>query len=452
MVLKDVVRSDMVCVVGLGYVGLSLAYGAARGGFHVIGIDTSAEKISSVKAGRNPLEHLVGIPHSDMKSLVDAGTLEVSQDIRAGADARLKIICVPTPMFIDRRPDLTMIKAASSLIGQSLSVGDIVANESTVAPGMTRNIIGRILEKESGLIAGHDFALVATPERIDPGNTSLTLSDIPKVIGGIDRASAELARQFYAHFVKQLVLVSSLEAAEATKMLENSYRALNLGLANEFARFCDAVGIDVFEVISAAATKWSFHPHYPGIGVGGPCIPKDPYYLISAGEEAGTPFNTLLNAMLSNERMPYFVYGILKEACASINKEPVESRVAIFGISYKGGVKDCRDSPTIVFNHILERDGMKNVKVYDPLFSSEEIERLGMTPFDPEHESCDIIVIATNHPQFENYQYERVGNLKAIVDGRNILAGRDLSVPVFGVGRLTIPSRTLKKRDVLDGN
>jgi len=440
MILKDVARADRVCIVGIGYVGLSLAYEAARVGFHVIGVDSSAEKVNSLKGGRNPLEHLVGIPHSEIKSLVDSGTLEVSQDIRTGADARVKIICVPTPMFIDRRPDLTMIKEASSLIGQSLSVGDIVANESTVAPGMTRNIIGRILERKSGLVAGRDFALVASPERIDPGNVSLTLPDIPKVIGGIDRDSAELARQFYSHFVKQLFLVSSLEAAEATKMLENSYRALNLGLANEFARFCDAIGIDVFEVISGAATKWSFHPHYPGIGVGGPCIPKDPYYLISAGEESGTPFNTLWNAMLSNERMPYFVYGLLKKACAFVNKEAVETRVAIFGLSYKGGVKDCRDSPSIVFSQILERDGMKNVKVYDPLFSSEEVERLGLAPFDPVRESCDIIVIATNHSQFENYEYERVGNLKAIVDGRNILAGRHLSVPVFGVGRSVTPS------------
>lgn len=440
MRLKDVTLRDSVSVIGLGYVGLSLAYGAARGGFHVIGVDTSAEKIISLKAGRNPLEHLVGITHSDIKSIVDAGTLEVSQDMRTMTDARVKIVCVPTPMFIDRRPDLTMIREASSLIGQSLSEGDIVVNESTVAPGMTRNIIGRVLEKKSGLVAGRDFALVASPERIDPGNTIMTISEVPKVIGGIDRNSAELARQLYSHFVKQLVLVSSLEAAEATKMLENSYRALNFGLANEFARFCDAIGIDVLEVISAAATKWSFHPHYPGIGVGGPCIPKDPYYLISAGEESGTPFNTLWNAMLSNERMPYFVYGLLKEACASIRKEAVETRVAIFGLSYKGGVKDYRDSPTIIFNQILERDGIKNVKVYDPLFSSEEIERLGMTSFDPACESCDIIVIATNHSQFENYQYERVSSLKAIVDGRNVLAGRHLNVPVFGVGRSVIPT------------
>jgi|SRR5208282_3333931 len=439
MQLKDVTLEDRVCVIGLGYVGLSLAYGAARAGFHVVGFDTSIEKINSLKAGRNPLEHLVDVPHSEIKSLVDAGSLEVSQDTRVGADARVKIICVPTPMFIDRRPDLSMIKEASSMIGQSLSEGNIVASESTVAPGMTRNIIGRILEKKSGLVAGRDFALVASPERIDPGNASLSMSEIPKVIGGIDRNSAEVARQLYSHFVKQLVLVSSLEAAEATKMLENSYRALNLGFANEFARFCDAIGIDVLEVISAAGTKWSFHPHYPGIGVGGPCIPKDPYYLISAGEESGTPFNTLWNAMLSNERMPYFTYGLLKEACAFIKKDVIETRVAVFGLSYKGGVKDFRDSSSIVFSRILERDGIKNVRIYDPMFSREEIEHLEMTSFDPVHESCDIIVIGTNHPQFENYPYEKVGSLKAIVDGRNILVGRHLNVPVFGVGRSVIP-------------
>jgi len=438
--MKDVDLEDRVCIIGLGYVGLSLACGAAQGGFHVLGFDTSAEKVDAVKAGRNPLEHLVAISHSEIKSLVDSGSLQASQDTGVVANSRVKIVCVPTPMFVDRRPDLAMIKEASSLIGQSINEGDIVVNESTVAPGMTRNIIGRILERKSHLVPGRDFALVASPERIDPGNTSLAMSEIPKVIGGIDQNSTELARQLYSHFVKQLVLVSSLEAAEATKMLENSYRALNLGLANEFARFCDSTGIDVLEVIGAAATKWSFHPHYPGIGVGGPCIPKDPYYLISAGEESGTPFNTLWNAMLSNERMPYFVYGLMKEACAYIRKDTVETRVTIFGLSYKGGVKDCRDSPAITFNQILEREGIKNIRVYDPLFSNEEIERLGMTPFDPTRESCDIIVIATNHPQFENFQYERVGSLKAIVDGRNILSGKHLTIPTFGVGRSSIPT------------
>jgi UDP-N-acetyl-D-glucosamine dehydrogenase len=320
MILKDVTHADRVCIVGMGYVGLSLAYEIARVNFHVIGVDTSVEKIDSLKEGRNPLEHLVEIAHSEMKLLVSSGALEFSQDMRNVADARVKIVCVPTPMFIDRRPDLTAIKEVALQIGKSLKLGEIIINESTVAPGMTRNIIGRMLEMKSGFVAGRDFALVASPERIDPGNTSLALPDIPKVIGGINRDSAKLVRNFYSHFVKQLFVVSSLEAAEATKMLENSYRALNLGLANEFARFCDAIGIDVSEVISGAATKWSFHPHYPGIGVGGPCIPKDPYYLISAGEEFGTPFDTLWHAMLSNERMPYFVYGLLKRLAHSLKR------------------------------------------------------------------------------------------------------------------------------------
>jgi len=439
MKLKDIDLGDRVCIAGLGYVGLSLACGAALAGFHVFGVDPSTERVNSLKAGKNPLEHLVGVPSSQIKSLVDAGSLQVSQDTRNAPDARVKIVCVPTPMFIDRRPDLKMIKEASSWIMHSLKEGDVVINESTVAPGMTRNIIGRILEK-SGLVSGRDFALVASPERIDPGNATLTVSEMPKVIGGIDLNSTQLARQFYSHFVKQLILVSSLEAAEATKMLENSYRALNLGLANEFARFCHACGVDVTEVISAASTKWSFHPHYPGIGVGGPCIPKDPYYLISAGEELGTPFNALLNAMLSNERMPYFVHGLLKDASSYIKKDISEVRVAIFGLSYKGGVKDYRDSPTIIFREILERDGIKNVRVYDPLFSSEEVTQLGMTPFDPKRDSCDIIIIATNHSQFENFEYESVTSLKAIIDGRNLLAGKKVNVPVFGVGRSSIPA------------
>ena len=202
--------------------------------------------------------------------------------MRRGAEARVKIICVPTPMFIDRRPDLSMIKEAIFADGAVSQSWRHHYKREYSCPRHDQEHCRPNPREKSDLIAGRDFALVASPERIDPGNTSLALSDIPKVIGGVDPESVELARQFYSHFVKQLFLVSSMEAAEATKMLENAYRALNVGFANEFGRFCDAIGLDVLEVINGAATKWSFHPHYPGIGVGGPCVPKDPYYLISA--------------------------------------------------------------------------------------------------------------------------------------------------------------------------
>ena len=428
-----------MCTIGLGYVGLSLAYEIARSGFSITGIDTSAEKINTLRKGKNPLGRLVTFSDSDIRPLVDSGKFVFSQDIRTAADARIRIICVPTPMFIDRRPDLTVVKDVSSQLGKSLRVGDIVINESTVAPGMTRKIIGRILESESGLIPGRDFALVVCPERIDPGNTKFTVSNIPKVIGGINPESARLGMQFYSHFVKELLPVSSLEAAEATKMLENAYRALNIGFANEFARFCDAIGVDVMEVIKGASTKWSFHPHYPGIGIGGPCVPKDPYYIISAGEETGTPFNTLWNAMLSNERMPYFTYGLLRKACEFAKKEPTDARVAVFGLSYKGEVRDWRASPTLVFTQILEREGFKNVEVYDPLFSCEDMKLLGLKPFDPLRDPCDIVVIATNHHDFENFEYEKLRDLKAVVDGRNIIDQKQLKVPVFGIGRFVVP-------------
>lgn len=419
-------KKARVAVFGLGYVGLPLSILIAESGFKTYGGDISEKKLDLLNNYQNPLPELNEIIPEKLKKV---GYFNVKEEL---PDTEIKIICVPTPMFTDRRPDLSYIRSITKSIASILKKGDLVINESTVAPGMTRKVIGKILEEESGLMPGKDLYLVASPERIDPGNQIHKLKDTPKVVGGFDKESLKFGKLFYSKCIRKIIPVSSLEAAEATKMLENSYRALNIGFINEFAMFCRAAGIDVLEVISAASTKWSFQPHYPGIGVGGPCIPKDPYYLISASEEAGVGLHTLWNAMLANERMPYFTFKLLEEACKNHSIKIKKAKIVIFGISYKGDVRDHRDSSALVLYNILEREGY-NVSVFDPLFSEEELKNLGLKVLNPKNDQCDVAVIGCDHSYFKTMNYKNIKGLKLVIDGKNML--NKLHVPVIGIGR-----------------
>ncbi len=432
MELKDKIqnKSATVSIFGMGYVGIPLAVEIAKSGFKVHGIDRNDWKINALSIGKNPLIDLKEIDEGALKRLVDDGRMTFSKDADVKSD--IKMICVQTPMFSDRRPNLSAIKDISKKMGTNLEKGNLVVNESTVAPGMTRKVIAHILEETSGMKAGEDFYLVASPERIDPGNINYTVDKMPKVVGGINKDSLELGVSFYSNFIEKVVPVSSIEVAEATKMLENSYRALNIGFINEFAKFCDATGINVVEVINAASTKpVGFEKHYPGIGVGGSCIPKDPYYLISAGEEAGTSFTILWNAVSANESMPYYTFNKLKEACRENNIKLENARIALFGIAYKGSVRDLRDSPALVLHNMLKREGI-GVYVYDPMFSGEELKNMGLTQFNPDNEDCDIVIIGCDHPQFKAFDFKKLKGLKFILDGKNILP--KLHVPVIGIG------------------
>lgn len=430
--VKDKIKTKtaLVNVFGMGYVGIPLAVEIAKSGFKVHGTDRNDWKIESLSKGNNPLTDLKEIDSASLKKLVADGRMTFSKEHNKNSD--IKMFCVQTPMFADRRPNLSAVKDIAKIIGRDLEKGSLIINESTVAPGMTRKVIVQILEEESGLKAGEDFFLVASPERIDPGNTTYTINKMPKVIGGINKESLELGVAFYSNFIEKVVPVSSLENAEATKMLENSYRALNIGFINEFAKFCDAAGINVMEVVDAASTKpIGFHKHYPGIGVGGSCIPKDPYYLISAGEEAGVQFVTLFNSVVSNESMPYYTFNLLKKTSKEKNVKLDSAKIALFGIAYKGNVRDVRDSPAMILHNMLKREGI-SVKVYDPMFSDEELKGMQLIPFDPQKESADIVVIGCDHPQFKNFDYKKMSGIKFVIDGKNILSR--LHVPVFGIG------------------
>ncbi len=430
--LKEIIasKSAKVNVFGMGYVGIPLAVEIAKSGFRVHGTDRNDWKTSALSSGKNPLFDLKEIDTAALKNAVDEGRMTFSKDYDKNSDVTM--ICVQTPMFPDRRPNLNAIKDIAKTVGKNLTKGSLVINESTVAPGMTRKLIANILEEESRMKAGEDFYLVASPERIDPGNITYTINKMPKVIGGINKDSLDLGVAFYSNFIQKVHPVSSLEAAEATKMLENSYRGLNIGFINEFAKFCDAIGINVVEVVNAASTKpIGFAKHYPGIGVGGSCIPKDPYYLISAGEEAGVQFTTLWNAMWSNESMPYYTFNILKKA-AEANKVKLEdAKVVIFGIAYKGDVRDLRDSPAIVLYNMLKREGIKTY-VFEPYFTDEELRGMGYETFNPDNGSCEIVIIGCDHSQFKDFDYKKVSGLKLIVDGKDILP--KLHVPVVGIG------------------
>jgi len=424
-------QSARVCILGVGYVGLPLSIIIARAGYKVFCGDINEEKVSLLNRGLNPLSELKEIDGNELERLVEEKWITTSDPETAATNTDIKIICVPTPMSSDKKTDLTSIKAAAKTIGKSLRKGDLVIAESSVGPGMTRKVICKVLEENSGLTAGQDFHVVASPERVDPSNTVYTVETIPKIIGGINDSSVNTGKSFYQKFVERIITVSSLEAAEATKMLENAYRALNIGFINEFAKFCDTIGIDIMEVVRAASTKWSFQPHYPGIGVGGHCITKDPYYLISAAEEAGVELRTLRNALWSNESMPHYVFNLLKKDCDEMGLKLKTAKVALFGIAYKGDTRDTRNSPALIFHNILGKHGIATY-VYDPLFTETELKDMGLKVFNPKNPQCDIVVIGCDHPEFKTFDFNQIKSLKLIIDGRNILPKQD--VPVTGVG------------------
>ena len=424
-------KSARVGILGIGYVGLPLSIIIARAGYKVFCGDVNKEKISLLNRGLNPLPELKEMDDNELKCLVETKQIVVTDPDTAAANSDIKIICVPTPTLNDNSPDLTSFRLAAQTIGNSLKMGDLVINESTVAPSMTRTITCKILEEKSGFKAGLDFFVVASPERVDPSSTTHTLETIPKIVGGINDASTNLGKLFYQKFIERTIPVSSLGAAEATKMLENAYRALNIGFINEFARFCDACNIDITEVIKAAATKWSFQPHYPGIGVGGHCIPEDPYYLISSAEAVGVELSVLRDAVRSNESMPFYVFDLLKKSCGEMGLELKAAQVVLFGISYKGDTRDIRKSPALVLQNILEQHGI-GTTIYDPLFTEKELNDMGFKPYHMEKPQCDIIVVGCDHSQFKTFDFKRIKSLKLIIDGKNILPKQD--IPVIGIG------------------
>ncbi len=338
-------REARAGVVGLGYVGLPLAMAYVDAGYRVLGYDVDPAKAEDLKAGRS---YIGDVADEQVAAAAAAGAFEVTTDAARLAAPDVVAVCVPTPLTADKEPDLSFLDDTAETLARHLRPGQLVIVESTVYPGATREAVLPRLEK-SGLTAGRDFWLAFSPERVDPGN-AFPFKEIPTVVGGTDEASGRLAAAFYKPVIQEVIKVSSAEVAEMSKLLENTYRAVNIALVNELKVICDKMGLDVFEVIAAAATKpYGFQEFTPGPGVGGHCIPLDPYYLAWRARRAGHESRFVELAGQVNDEMPAYVVARLEEALrARGRKDLAGARVLVLGVAYKANVDDLRESPALV--------------------------------------------------------------------------------------------------------
>jgi UDP-N-acetyl-D-glucosamine dehydrogenase len=413
-------RAARVGVIGLGYVGLPLAVELAKAGFATVGFDVDEEKVRRISGG-DPCG--VDASRADVESLTAGGTLTATTDFSQLVGLDSVNICVPTPLRKTKDPDLSYIVAAVEEIAKHLHTGQLVILESTTYPGTVEEVVRPMLE-ENGLRGGVDFFLAFSPERVDPGNPEWTTANIPKVVGGIDAASTAVAQALYEQVVSTVVPVSSTGVAEMVKLLENTFRAVNIGLVNELALMSRELGVDVWEVIEAAGTKpFGFMPFYPGPGLGGHCIPIDPFYLSWKARQNGFESRFIELAGHINSGMPRFVVERVVEAL-SFNRKPLrEARVHLFGVAYKPGVGDVRESPALDIARLLQRGGA-NVSYSDPHVSTVDQGQtvLEDVPWETALErGFDCAVITTSHAEFD---YETiVSRASCIVDTRNALKG-----------------------------
>ncbi|MDQ6677222.1 MAG: nucleotide sugar dehydrogenase [Acidobacteriota bacterium] len=407
-------RTARVGIVGLGYVGLPLAVEYAKAGFPVTGIDLSVSKVDRVNAGES---YINDIDSAELKPLVSAGKLRASADFSVIGDLDTVNICVPTPLRKTKDPDMSYIVAATEEIAKYLHPGMLIILESTTYPGTTDELVLPMLEK-SGLKVGSDFFLCFSPERVDPGNPKFHTKNIPKVVGGTTPACTEVGRLFYQQALENVVPVSSTQVAEMVKLLENTFRMINIGLVNEIAIMCDGMGINVWEVIEAAATKpFGFMPFYPGPGLGGHCIPIDPFYLSWKSKQAGIEARFIELAGSINGQMPQFVVAKVQNALNEHSKAVKGSRIHIYGVSYKRDIDDVRESPAIDIMLLLARRGAI-LSYTDPHVPSLKLEQLELKSQDGFAEA-DCVVVVTDHSVFDYGKLAR--EAKLIVDTRNAL-------------------------------
>jgi UDP-N-acetyl-D-glucosamine dehydrogenase len=413
-------RTARVGVIGLGYVGLPLAVEFSRAGFRVTGIDLDDRKVDAINRGDS---YIGDVPGADVRSAVDAGRLGATTTFAALAELDTVNICVPTPLRKTKDPDLSYVVSAVEQIAQHLRRGRLVILESTTYPGTTEEVVRQRLE-EGGLKAGEDFFLAFSPERVDPGNGQWHTANIPKVVGGINRESTELASLLYRQIVNTTVPVSSTQVAEMVKLLENTFRAVNIGLVNELALMCRRLGVDVWEVIEAAKTKpFGFMPFYPGPGLGGHCIPIDPFYLSWKARQNGFESRFIELAGHVNAQMPHYVVDRVGEALNSVKKAINGSRTHLFGIAYKPDVADARESPALDIAELLHQRGAV-VSYSDPHIPQVVIGELRLESIPSEAalaSGIDCAVITTNHREFDCAAIVRQAPL--VVDTRNALKG-----------------------------
>ena len=412
-------RRLRIGIIGLGYVGLPLAVEFANAGFAVTGFDVDERKIAEINAGRS---YIPDVSPSEMQDVVKAGKLSATSDMSRLGTMDVVDICVPTPLRKTKDPDLSYVITAVEAAAAALRAGQLVILESTTYPGTTDEVVQPRLEA-NGLRADVDFLLAFSPERVDPGNTQFTTKTIPKVVGGVGPASVEVAVALYAAVVSRVVPVSSTRVAEMVKLLENTFRAVNIGLVNEIALMCHKMDIDVWEVIDAAKTKpFGFMPFYPGPGLGGHCIPIDPYYLSWKARQNGFEARFIELAGHVNSSMPEYVVQRVADALNSVAKPIKGSRVHVFGVAYKRDVNDLRESPALDILALLARRGAQ-VSYTDPYVP--RLDQVGYelesVPFERAASTAwDCAVVTTDHAVFD---YQRIAALPLVVDTRNALKG-----------------------------
>jgi UDP-N-acetyl-D-glucosamine dehydrogenase len=429
-------RQARAGVVGLGYVGLPLAVEFARGGLTAVGIDLDARKISAIQNGQS---YIPDVSSAAVADLVAAGRLHATSDFSVVSTLDTINICVPTPLRKTKDPDMSFIISAVESIARHLRPGMLVVLESTTYPGTTDDLVQPLLE-QSGLRAGVDFFLAFSPERVDPGNARYTTRNVPKVIGGTTPVCAELAGALYASAVDTIVPVSSPRVAEMVKLLENTFRAVNIGLVNEIALMCEKIGIDVWEVIDAAKTKpFGFMPFYPGPGLGGHCIPIDPLYLSWTAKQNGFEPRFIELAAAVNGAMPHLVVNKIAEALNAQRKPLNGSRVLIAGVAYKRDIDDIRESPALDVMGLLSDHGVQ-LSYFDPFVPKLEARvwpggrDLVSRPLTPsELEAVDCVAILTDHTAIDCNAL--LAFAPVIVDTRNAIKGTHPHVFRLGAPR-----------------
>ena len=412
-------RSARIAVLGLGYVGLPLAVVFAETGFSVTGIDTAEDKVDSIMRGES---HIQDVSSEQVARLVSSGKLNATTEFSVLQDIEAVSICVPTPLRKTGDPDLSFIMDATEDLARYIHPGMIVVLESTTYPGTTREILLPKFEEASGLIAGEDFYLAFSPERVDPGRKDWTTLNTPKIIGGITPTCSEVAATWYSQALQTVIQVSSSEVAEMVKLLENTFRMINIGLVNEMAMMCDRLGVDVWEVIDAAATKpFGFMKFTPGPGLGGHCIPIDPLYLSWKLRTLNYTARFIELASEINTSMPIYVVAKIQDALNEQRKPLKGSRVLVLGAAYKPDIADLRESPALDVIGLLENKGAQ-VSYHDPYITRlqhDDWEKTSVPDLSETLRDVDCVVIITNH---SNYDYAAIlREAKIIVDTRNAI-------------------------------
>jgi UDP-N-acetyl-D-glucosamine dehydrogenase len=406
-----------IAVIGLGYVGLPLAVAFAQQECDVVAVDVDPRKIEAIAAGESYIED---VSSETLRAVL--GRIRASTEYQELSIADAVLVCVPTPLTRNREPDLGPLVDSITALAGVLRAGQLVVLESTTYPGTTRERVAPLLE-ESGLRAGVDFHLAFSPERVDPGRTDFTLRNTPKVVGGLTEACAERAEEVYGLVCENLVRVSSPEAAELTKLLENIFRSVNIALVNELAMLTDRMGIDIWEVVDAAATKpYGFMRFEPGPGMGGHCLPVDPFYLSWRAREFDMTTEFIELAGKINQQMPYHCVSKVERALNDVGRSVNGSKIAILGVSYKPGVGDIRESPALKILTLLQRLGA-DVRYHDPHVPALSEFALQSTPLEDLICEADLVVVVTAHPSIDHDQIARKASL--LLDLRGITQNTD---------------------------